>query len=111
MTIQTLEIRGKAVACIAAEDRAAADHIVRQSWLHRDLLSHKSAGAPLWDGATELSLRQSTQEEAEIVAKRFAEHHLTKDPHDLDKGAIVFLVAIDGVDEGANDDQFEDYLV
>jgi hypothetical protein len=109
MSILTLEIWGEPVVCICAEDRAAVENIVQQSWFHRELTSHHSRGAPLWDGSAEFSLRPSTRGEAEIVEERFEAHKLTGDPQQAENGAIVFLVPVESVggrDAIGRDDDF-----
>lgn len=106
MSILTLEILGKPVACIFAEDRGTAEEIVQQSWLHRGLLSHNSDGTPLWDGSAKLFLRHPTQREIAIVEKRFEARHPADGPHSADSGAIVFLVPVEAIEKDENDEDF-----
>ena len=111
MNILTLEIRGEPVACICAADRAKARDMVRQSRLHRDLMSHHSGGAPLWDGSARLSLRDSTRHEADIVEQRFEAHRDTH-PNISDHGAVVFLVPVDRREPRESVSQIgEDFLI
>lgn len=106
MSIVTLEILGRPVACISAQDRFTAEQISREPWFHRELRAHRSSGEPLWDGSTELSLRHPTQSEAAIVENRLEAHHLSDDSKGPEMRAIVFLVSLDSqgpsdvVDEG-----------
>lgn len=111
MSIVTLEILGRPVACISAQDRSTAEQISRQSWFHRELRTHRSSGEPLWDGSTELSLRYPTQSETAIVENRLEAHRLTDDPKDPDMRAIVFLVSLDSSEHGDIVDEGDDFPI
>jgi hypothetical protein len=110
VNILTLEIRGEPVACICAANRAKAEDLVHQSQFHRDLLTHHSRGAPLWDGSARLSLRESTRGEAEIVECRFDAHHVDAS-RIADDGAVVFLVPLDTASGGDPGEVTGDYPI
>jgi hypothetical protein len=108
MAVLTLEILGRPVACVCADDRTAAEQMVRQPWFHRDLLSHCSSGAPLWDGSAELSLRKSTAGELKIVEDHYREHHVDRQ---RERPAVVFLVPVESREDGADSLDSEDYPI
>jgi hypothetical protein len=105
LTILTLEIGGEPVACVHADAGLSHHQIIHQAWLHRDLVTHVRGGTPLWDGSAAVTLRPATEGEGDLVAERFAAHHLAHDPHDEGE-FIVFLVPVERAVREDGDDDF-----
>lgn len=66
MSIYTLEVAGKAAACISADSQAEAEETIDNPWFRDAMLGIEGNGPPLWDGLSEWRLRKPT--EAELAA-------------------------------------------
>ena len=63
MTIYVAEIEGRAVVAFGAENRAEAQDLIDAEWLHDDLIVLETNGRPLWNGESEIHLREAIDEE------------------------------------------------
>jgi hypothetical protein len=63
MTTYVAEIEGRAVVAFGAENYAEAQDLITTEWLHDDLAVLESNGRPLWDGKSELHVREAVEEE------------------------------------------------
>ena len=63
MTIYVAEIEGRAIVAFGAENEAEAADLIEAEWLHDDLMVLESNGRPLWDGKSEIHLREAVEEE------------------------------------------------
>lgn len=86
----TIEIQGRAIAIVDADEESARDLIADEDF-REDLASITSDGEPVWDGSAELTLRPSTSEEEAVAAEAVDE-----DDVDLEGDLmVVFLIALD----------------
>ncbi|GJE57814.1 MULTISPECIES: hypothetical protein [Methylobacterium] len=113
----TLEIDGKAIAVINADEETARDLFTCDGF-KEDIGTMKSAGTPLWNGTSELIIRASTEDETDEFEQALSEddgsgdfeddaHHQDadakapeadaddEDDEDEDEADIVFLVELD----------------
>src|SRR4051812_13288650 len=63
MTIYVAEIEGRAIVAFGAENYAEARDLMATEWLHDDLAVLETNGRPLWDGKSELHVREAVEEE------------------------------------------------
>jgi hypothetical protein len=63
MAVYTLEIAGRAIAAFNEDGIADAERFVENDELRNDLTVCEFDGAPLWDGKTELFVRDALPEE------------------------------------------------
>lgn len=106
MTIYVAEIGGRAIVAFAAEDRVQAEMTVDEEWFLEDILVLKSDGKPLWDGESELHLREAFDEEADKWRHAQAEALAEGDIDGADDDHLVYLVSVnDPTDEAFNDDE------
>jgi hypothetical protein len=97
MTIYAVAIKGRGVAAFDAEDGAAAAFRVRDRLFRDDLMVLATDGIPLWDGVTDLVVRQALPlEEAKWRASR-AKAIRQGSIEEEDEGWIAFLVALTDV--------------
>ena len=84
MSVFTLEVAGRPVACIRAANQAQAQRTIDDPWFRDGLLGLDSDGQAAWDGRGELRLREASVEEQSLVEQR---------PSDLERSeaAIVYL--------------------
>jgi hypothetical protein len=59
MTIYLAAIKGRGIAAFEAEDEMAADIRVRDCLFRDDLMVLATDGVPLWDGVTNIDIRQA----------------------------------------------------
>jgi hypothetical protein len=87
----TLEIGGRPVAVLNLPTIADADELLGDKEFRHDLTALQNEGRPLWDGRTEMSLREATADErAEF------ENSATDEKDDDDGGFVMFLVDVTG---------------
>ena len=91
MSTFTLEVAGRAVACIRAETRDRAEQKIDDPWFRDGLLGLESEGPPIWNGEAELHLRSASPEELATVQERIGAGRLAGEPLDEDD-AVIFLV-------------------
>lgn len=107
----TLEIDGKAIAVINADEATARDLFTCDGF-KEDIRAMTSEGRPLWNGTTALTVRPASEAEIDEFEAAIAEddgsgdfeddaRHQPADESDDDEeeADIVFLVEIDGDDE------------
>ena len=63
MTMYVAEIEGRAIVAFNAENDAGAYAIAEEDWFKSDLRVLESEGAPLWDGVSEIHIREAIEEE------------------------------------------------
>jgi sporulation protein YlmC with PRC-barrel domain len=91
MSTFTLEVAGRAVACIRAETRDRAEQRIDDPWFRDGLLGLDKEAPPLWNGEAELQLRSASPEELATVQERIAARQRAGEPLDEDN-AVIFLV-------------------
>lgn len=91
MSTFTLEVAGRAVACICAETRDKAEQKIDDPWFRDGLLGLEREGPQVWNGEAELHLRSASPEELAIVQERFGAGQRAGGPLDEDD-AVIFLV-------------------
>jgi hypothetical protein len=99
MAVYVAEIEGKGVAAFRAENGLDAERRARDRILRDDLMALATAGRPLWDGVTQILVRQARPDEE----ARWRASHAKAIRHgniDADEDAwIVFLVALTDPDQ------------
>lgn len=70
MSVFTLEVAGRAIACISARSRASAEDTINNPWFRDGMLGLDEEGPGLWDGASEWQLREATVSELAIIQDR-----------------------------------------
>jgi len=88
----TVEIAGRAIAVTNADEDQARDLIDSEEF-REDLTVIHCDGKPIWDGTSEILLRQATPEEEEGFDE--AEDLDEGETDDEDEPSVVFLVDID----------------
>jgi len=63
MTIYVAEIEGRAIIAFAAGTREEAEAFRDEPWLQEDLMVLQSEGRFLWDGESEIFIREATEDE------------------------------------------------
>jgi hypothetical protein len=90
MTLYTIEVEGKPVVVLTAEDRQEVDRIEEDLTVLED-----EAGNPVWDGTSELSVREAFPEEVDRWEAAFADALLVGDASDEERKEFsVFLIKL-----------------
>ena len=110
MTVWAVEVNGRAVLAVADEHRLDAEADLEPNGVIASDLSVLTdpSGAPLWDGKSELILREAESEEQAVwdkgVAEAILEGEVESREEAQEDGYVVFLVpAIDPTDEDIDD--------
>ena len=101
----TLEIDGVAVAVINSDEPTARDLFTCDGFKD-DIRTMTSAGTPLWNGTSPLTVRAATEDEVEIFEDALADddgegdfaedpRHADAEGDEDDEADIVFLLDID----------------
>ncbi len=99
MTIYTVEIAGRPIITISADDRDAAVDFTNEEWFRADLMALETREhEPLWDGKSELFVREAEEEERatwdKSIALAIAEVDGANREEALSKGYVVFLLPV-----------------
>jgi len=98
----TIEIGGQAIASFRSENADDAKNFFEAEDFREDLTVLQSQGKPVWDGATMLTLRKATAEEASEVEHAY---EFDDDPErTIDDEFVVFLVPISDIAEDRDDE-------
>jgi hypothetical protein len=98
MTIYVAAIKGRGIAAFEVKDDTAADIRVRDCIFRDDLMVLATEGVPLWDGVTNIDIRQAfPEEEAKWRASR-ARAIRRGNIEETDDAWISFLVALTDFD-------------
>ena len=65
MMIFVVEINGCGIAAFNAESEIAGEAFIEEEWFRSDLTALEGDGTPLWDGKSEIYLREALPEEAD----------------------------------------------
>ena len=63
--IFVVEIMGHSIAAFNAESKIAGEAFIGEEWFRSDLMALEGDGTPLWDGKSEIYLREALPEEAD----------------------------------------------
>jgi hypothetical protein len=63
MTVYVAEVKGRGIAAFHAESNLEAEHFVCDRLFRDDLMALATDGLPLWDGATDVAVRQALPSE------------------------------------------------
>jgi hypothetical protein len=90
MTLYTIEVEGTPVVVLTAEDRRELAEIEDDLTILED-----ESGNPVWDGASELSVREAFPEEVDRWEAEIASALLTGDACEEDREDLaVFLIKL-----------------
>jgi hypothetical protein len=71
VTVYVAEIKGRGIAAFNADQAVEAERLIHDVTFLDDLMVLRTSGLPLWDGLTEISVRQAVPaEEAKWQASR-----------------------------------------
>ena len=59
MTVYVVEIKGRGIAAFQADNGSDAEHLVRDRVFRDDLMALATDGLPLWDGVSDILVRQA----------------------------------------------------
>ena len=94
MPVYVAEIKGRGIAAFHADAGSDAERLVRDRVFRDDLMVLATGGLPLWDGVTDIKVRQACpDEEAKWRASR-AKAIRQGNIEENDVGWIAFLVAL-----------------
>ena len=65
MMIFVVEINGRGIAAFNAESEIAGKAFIDEEWFRSDLMALECDGTPLWNGKSEIYLREALPEEAD----------------------------------------------
>jgi hypothetical protein len=98
MSMYVATIKGRAIAVFDAENRTQAEEYINGLAFHHDLMVLESDGQPLWDGRSEIGLRDASTEETAIWVRSANRWPRPADENDVEKeeGLMhqVFLVPV-----------------
>jgi hypothetical protein len=94
MPVYVVEIKGTSVAAFGADDGADADGVVRDRSFRDDLMALATGGLPLWDGVTEIQVRQARPDEESRWRASRARAIRHGDIEGEEDAWIAFLVAL-----------------
>lgn len=104
MTIYVAEINGRAIAAMAAENQMAAEEWFEGEEFRSDLgCLEDEENRPLWDGVSEIHVRQAVNEEAEEWEESHAKAILEKEIDEEDEWVVFLIPVIDVTDEEEED--------
>jgi len=63
MTVYVADIKGRGVAAFRADSGADAERLVHDRVFRDDLMALASGGLPLWDGVSDIQVRQARPDE------------------------------------------------
>jgi hypothetical protein len=87
-----LEINGRAILALSAISMQEARKLCSQHWFFDELTRHRSAGSPIWDGTSQLTLRAARpKERTALQLARCTE--IARE--ELDDVVFAFLIALD----------------
>lgn len=101
MSTYTIEIHGRGVLAFTAETRDEAGAFPDQDWLQADLGTLEYGGEPLWDGVSELYVRDAFPEEASALQIQAAKDGV--DP-EAESYFIYLLPVVDPTDDAGEED-------
>ena len=64
-SVRCIEIMGRSIAAFNAESKIAGEAFIGEEWFRSDLMALERDGKPLWDGKSEIYLREALAEEAD----------------------------------------------
>jgi hypothetical protein len=101
MALFTIEVTGRPVMVFSSRDREAVAEVLAAA-VSGDLAVRGPDGRPIWDGESQLVLREARPEEASRWEAGFARALRVGD------SALVFLVAVIGPVDDDDDDEEEE---
>src|SRR5437899_10403394 len=94
MTVYVAEIKGRGIAAFQADNGSDAEHFARDRVFRDDLMALVTDGLPLWDGVSDIRIRQALpSEDAKWRASR-AKAIGQGNIEEKDDAWIAFLVAL-----------------
>ena len=108
MGLFTIEINGRAIAVIGDAGRDEVETYRDDEEFQQDLMELETDDGPLWDGESEISVREAFPEESE----RWLEAHLAASNDgelEEDDDLVVWLVEVnDPTDDDLEEDETDD---
>jgi hypothetical protein len=94
MTIYVAEIEGRAIAAFHAETDIEAEEFVDAEWFRDDLMVLEFEGRPLWNGTSEIYVREAVDDERATWDSSRARGILEGEADKNKKDWLAFLVLI-----------------
>jgi hypothetical protein len=94
MTVYVAEIKGRGIAAFRAESAFDAERLVRDRVFRDDLMVLTTGGLPIWDGATQILVRQARPDEEAKWRASHAKAIRHGNIEDDEDAWIIFLVSL-----------------
>ena len=96
MMLFVVEINGRSIAAFNAESEIAGKAFIEEEWFRSDLMALEGDGTPLWDGKSEIYLREALPEEADqwSVAYARAQFKSIDKAFGVDARWLLYLVPV-----------------
>jgi hypothetical protein len=98
MTVYVADIKGRGVAAFRADSGADAERLVRDRVFRDDLMALASGGLPLWDGVSDIQVRQARPDEEARWRASHANAIRRGDIERDEQAWVAFLVALTDTD-------------
>ena len=105
MTVYVAEIGGRAIAAMDAENKDAAEDWFKGEEFRSDLgCLEDEENRPLWDGVSEIHVRQAVNEETEEWEKSHAKAILEKEIDEDDEWVVFLIPVVEFTDDEGEDE-------
>src|SRR5688572_14275648 len=105
MTVYVAEIAGRPIVAFQSETKLEAQSMVAADWFRAELSVLESGNRPLWDGHSEIHVREALEDERAQWDSSRAKAILAGEAEEDDEGFLTYLVPVrDPTDEGHEDD-------
>src|SRR5262245_46895618 len=102
MSIYVAEIDGRPIVAFRAETDIEAEQVAEAEWFLADLQFLESGGKPLWNGASEIHVREAVEEERAQWESSRAKSIIAGKTDAEDSDWLTFLVpVVDPADDEA----------
>jgi hypothetical protein len=98
MTVYVADIKGRGVAAFRADSGADAERLVHDRVFRDDLMALASGGLPLWDGVSDIQVRQARPDEEARWRASHANAIRRGDIERDEQAWVAFLVALTDTD-------------
>ena len=98
MTVYVADIKGRGVAAFRADSGPDAERLVHDRVFRDDLMALASGGLPLWNGVSDIQVRQARPDEEARWRASHANAIRRGDIERDEQAWVVFLVALTDLD-------------
>lgn len=108
MTVYVAEIAGRGVVAFEAADESAATARLADKAFQRDLIVFQNEGRPLWDGVSEIRLRDTLPKEAAAWQAGRAAPGEPDEPDGQESRRVFLIPVVNPLQFGDDDDDDDD---